>query len=869
MTRKHELQRLRDNILMREKQLIKQELVNYAKIKLPSKESREFLTERGKLIDSIAKLSTRTQMYKKMKQIEAMAERVERRLVTEEISKVVDRAISSPSVSADYRKLIKQFMSQYNKANQRPATRERITKMKEYIERQRALGEDIEITEGMLRQMEILSRTNFADLPVATLKNILDDLIILERIGRNKLRAENALFEAQKAKRAEAILNDLEPIEKTLKPMPEKPWLKLSPKQQLQDTVARFHDFAVRTGLAITPADTMVELMGNSRGRYESGVYRYLKEIHDQNYGQYLQDANLIRREYETLNAELKLGEENMVRIGIAMTRDQGQDAIERMVAMGIDLKDIEGIVLTEAENTMRLFFRQKLDAERPMLAKLARTIYNVEFNEVDNYFPMLADFARSRDLSIHERFGKSMPLFDSDRQILAMGRRTKVKADTLKKRVENAINPIKLNAAEVFFQHMDNTLYMKNMSRDVKMISEIVNSEEFALKGGELGTQFAKDYMDLLARKGGAYGADSNILIDTINRNVGVAILGLKLSTIVIQASAFAQGASLTGGKYMGQAMLDLMSRPDIRKFIHENMPEIRETYGNDIGFLDKPFLSMFEKFQNLAYSGIIIVDKLARTSTGWAAYVKRMDEIGLDPYDFTRVNKEALDYAQRITRLTNASSLWKDAPAAISRGTGVLNSRSWNRAFLKFMTFPLAQWSLLRNNAFRFGYGEYIRTGDKKALATANMIILMLMIAKSYEVLGRIEANRAEQMLVGKDPEVDTFWQGMLKEMSNTVPFVSHASSLMFYNSSPFPMSAGPSYLFGGLGKITRDIAGETEMKPETKAKAVADTLIGAGIFLGVPGMVQLRALVRNLIDANAENDSGGSSSSGQGLF
>lgn len=869
MTRKHELQRLRDSILRQEKQLIKQELVNYAKIKLPTKESREFLAERGKLIDSIAKLNTRAQLYKKMKQIDDMAEKVERRVITKEIEKVMDRATNSPSVSADYRKLIKQFMSQYNLTGQRPATRERINKMKAYIDRQRALGEDIEITEGMLKQMEILSRTNLADLPVATLKNVLDDLIILERIGRNKLRAENALFEAQKAQRMEEILKDISPIEETLKPLADKPWLKLTPKQKLQDAMARFHDFRVRTGLAIYPADTMIELLSTTKGAYESGVYRYLKAIHDENFGEYLQEAFLLRNKYQALMTETKLTEENMVRIGIAMTKDQGEDAVNRMIAMGMTADDINGIVLTDAENRMRLFFRETLDAERPMLAKLARTIYNVEFNEVDNFFPMLADFQRSKDLSLHERFGKAMPLYDVDKQVLARGKRTKVKADTLKKRVKGAINPIRLNAADVFFNHMDNSLYMKHMARDVKMVSEIVNSEEYAVAAGKIGQEFSKDYLDLLARKGGADGQQAIEWIDFLNRNSGVAILGFKLSTILIQASAFAQGAALTGASYMSRATVDIITRPDIRKFIHNNFPEIRETYGNDLGFLDKPFMTDLEKVQNLGYSGIIIVDRMARTSTGWAAYVKRMEELGLDPYDFTRINKEAADYSQRITRLTNASSLWKDAPIAISRGKMVFGNRSMNRAFLKFMTFPLGQFSLVYNNAIKWGYGEFIKTGDWNKFKMANYIMLMIMIAKTFEVAVRIEASRAEQSLAGKTPEVDTFWQGMLKEMSMTIPFASPAVSVGMYGSTAFPAGSGiVSTLRGGF-RLGGDLFGESTMKPSSRAKAAVDIGTGIGTIIGIPGMVQMRALLRNLIDAEEEGSSSGGQREGGGVF
>jgi len=846
LRRNQELMRLRQRIIDREKTLIKKEMVAYAKEVLPTTMSREFLAARGKLISGIVNIETRAQLYKQLTRIDKMREQVERKLLVQKIGIVSEKIMNSKQVSADYRTLVRELMKDIDLSKHTEKTMRNLVKMRNYIEQQKALGNDVLVTEEMQASLEILAKKGVEQFNINDLRNLLDRLEVMGTIGRTKRRREVEIYEALKEKRQADLIPGLSPIEKKAQLIPKGETIggSLSKQDKTINAFRHAQNSAQLADLAITPVSTVFDLMGSGKGLYTEAPYRLLKALHARNFNGYLDDVNKLTNEYKTLLKKTDTDTPyHRERIGAYMAKQQGKNVIERMVAQGIDEKELLALELTANEMEVAVFVGKHFMKERPILKDLARRLYNVEFHEVENFFPMLTDFGKIADEPIQLRFGDNIPTIKAKRRIF--------KAGTLRQRSKRAKVPIKIDVSEVFLSHMDNTLYMKHMAEDVKMISEIAGTPEFAEAAGEVGTKLATEYLDLLARKGGASGQVAMPVIDFLNKNAGVAVLAFKLSSALIQVSAIGQGASMIGLYAFRGAEQFAVSR-GVREFVFKNMPTVRETVVDDIGFLDKPYFNGLERAQEIGYYPLKQLDSVTRGSVAYGAYLQKLKELGLK-LDLAKPNKEALDYAERITILTQSSSFYTEAPLALSRGTGVTGFRSLNRALFKFQSFMLSQWNLIRNELWRFG----IRGDGAKNKMKAVRILMWLILTKLAEMGIRDLAREAQNMITGKDSDDEDVYTAtsIAKEAASTVPFVSQSMSIIIYDSNPIPFMGG--FQIGGEG-FGRAMAGST---PQTQLKGVVDVAAGVGTVVGVPGMFQARSGLKDWIDANAEEEEGGS--------
>ena len=87
---------------------------------------------------------------------------------------------------------------------------------------------------------------------------------------------------------------------------------------------------------------------------------------------------------------------------------------------------------------------------------------------------------------------------------------------------------------------------WLLELGETTKMLGEIAASTKYAELVGDVGQLMVREWVDVIARKGGAAGASQIAILDTLRKNVGTGILGLKLSTIAIQPTALIDGMGL-----------------------------------------------------------------------------------------------------------------------------------------------------------------------------------------------------------------------------------------------------------------------------------------------------------------------------------
>src|SRR3990167_2074524 len=238
--------------------------------------------------------------------------------------------------------------------------------------------------------------------------------------------------------------------------------------------------------------------------------------------------------------------------------------------------------------------------------------------------------------------------------------------------------------------------------------------------------------------------------------------------------------GATLIDG-WAFKGMRDVVLRSDVRKFVLDNMPEIRDRIGDDRAFSELSESAFVAKIQQAGYAPLKMLDGITASSVGWGAYLQKLKELGVE-LDFTKPNAEALDYAQKIVRRTQASALFKDAPLAISKGK-LTGNRSFDRALLQFQNFMLGRWSLIRHDAYRAG----IKHKDPKK---AFNVFFWLAIAVLTEEGLRRASKELIGFVTGKEPKhYDGYSEAIAKQVLTTIPFISQAVSVDIYGGDPIP--------------------------------------------------------------------------------
>ena len=172
------------------------------------------------------------------------------------------------------------------------------------------------------------------------------------------------------------------------------------------------------------------------------------------------------------------------------------------------------------------------MEAIKPEVDDVMRTVYNQEVGKVENYFSFMTDFDAMSETEVFQRLGGN--------ELQEFGYATKnVEQGFTKSRTGAGKQKIKLDAMEIFNKHIDNAAYLVHMARDNKMLYEIANSPEFGAAAGDLGQRYTLEWLDTVSRKGGKSGDERIAFLDVMRRNVGAAYLGLKLSTVLIQPTA------------------------------------------------------------------------------------------------------------------------------------------------------------------------------------------------------------------------------------------------------------------------------------------------------------------------------------------
>jgi hypothetical protein len=518
-----------------------------------------------------------------------------------------------------------------------------------------------------------------------------------------------------------------------------------------------------------------------------------------------------------------------MERIGVVAAREQ-DGGLEKLLASGLNEAQVNAIKLTPDEQKVLDTMRATFEKEFPEIQGVMRDVYNQPVEKVKNYFSFMTDFKAMTESEIWERGGPINPeQFGAPRKNIKEG-------STIAR--TGGAQKIKLNAMDIFLNHTDNTSYLIEMGEDVKLLSEVASSPEFLQQVGDAGTLLVKEWLDVIARKGGAAGAVEMAGVDWMRKNVGAAILGAKLSTILIQPTSIFNAAGFIGSKYTALGVTDFATSKEWRQLVL-GFPEIADRMGGEAFIRELAGDDWWSKVQRKGFVPMQKMDQITAGSVAAGAYRQKMAELGL-PIDFNGpVNKEAMEYAQLAVRRTQSTGSFKDVPLAISRGA-LTNNRSVDRALLQFQNYGLNTWSRVRHDAIRAGINT---KNPKKAIQIMSWLATSILAAAGV----RVGLDEVQDLITGKKDDKEPgeeFVQTAALDAISNVPFLGQVAGMAIFDGDAMPLLSAPKDAVQGL---IRALTSNTE---SAKLRGITDFIGGVGSIAGVPGTYQAKRLVRDSI-------------------
>lgn len=790
------------------------------------------VSERGRFLSAITQAIRRPKLYattakiagEKMTAVEGMyfkasqvASRIENRIAEVEINDLSDQVRgfdkwkNSTKIDVPYRKIIRTELSNF--------------------ERLRKNG----------------------DLTKDSAQAALDRLTSLRDIGRSEQTVKQAIWEWQKefAKRRLS--------EQQTTPVETRPQFRPSPgdptplSMRIRNYVNRARNNASWFDKAILPIDALFDLMDEGRGTYRGWLFRHARGPVDLAYN----EARVLRNErlkpIEDFIKQKNMTVENSERIGVFAQAAQ-KGGRERLIEMGLSPERIDQIVSSMTRDEMELYgiMRAEMDSRLLAIQELMRKLYNTEVNPVENYFPMPRDWRVFDEQPPKAKAPGSKTGFDElatwkalRDDLFPQQTHTARKGFTISRK-PGAETPVRIDAFDIFRQHVNDVAYLENMQPVLKQLGELGRDDLFLEKYGDVGRKIFLDWLDTVARQGGVESFKRWQMLDTLRKNTSVGVIGFRLASQLVHESNVPYIYARIGNWFNTGMYHAITDRG--QAFIKRNFAETVERGGGE------PAQAESEALRKGSFGGLISprmtraafaiarqLDRYNSQAGVLGAYLRELKLKGADwqNYDSIPIDREAQARALVLTRRAIASPLPKDVPQAISRGALTAKNVSVGRTLFQFQNIFLDQWSNIRIDLYQAG----IRSNNPKQAAIMTLAVIGSIAIETAIKQGTKQA--IESIFPPSKPKKEDEHAFAKKAVTETVrrfPLGGQIEAEVIYGETGIPsldsvvnVAKSSKYIFTGK-------------KPETRRRAAFRTAAGIAQLAGFPGASQIEQVVES---------------------
>jgi hypothetical protein len=860
--------RIADKALAGDQENIRGQVVDFLKATLPPE-------ERGRFVGAVSRLLSRPSIisgdpiawYKKagkvMGKIEARANEVHKNNLIESIKTNFDKALSSQKVDVDYKNIIKGLLSDVQFKKPSSLTVKDLESRRAFVNKMKAAGEKIDVPAEAIDELEKLTKTPIKQLPVDALEALNDNIELYTRLGKTKFKSKQELWNYKK----NDLLNEVKSA-KVNKPMNERPKVFSDPdtienKKAIiasANAISKTQNALGDLDIGVLPTDAAQELIDNGSGTYNGFNVKRVKGQIDLNYNNFINDINQNTRYiYDVAKKNnVKLAGNQMGKIAIYANL-QMEGGRERMIDSGsaseLAIKRVETSGLTSAEmNVYKAMMKTKQDIYEKS-KRVLKDIYNVDIKDVENHWPWQMDwekaqevrkFAPSKDPITGEEYDPNQIIDAFLMSYQTPQRTTKAEKGFSIERKKGAKTPVLLDAWQNWDTAIRQMLYIHHMQPNLKMLGEVIRSDDYANKYGSIAQKYQLDFLDTIARRGTSIhkqGAIEN-LANEVRKNLSTGIIALRPASQLKHLGFLPYAQYHSGGSFWYLMGLRAAHTKEGAEFLKTHFAEIGERAGSDVGLQELQegtgtWSTIRRNAANLMFTLVRSIDHENSSATALGRYFYSLNKQGLDWSKFNEMpaRMDSVQEARLRMRRAVASPLYKDVPLILTRGYGFKGSSTAAKSLFQFGNPKLDQWSNVRVDllgAIRSGdYGRAAGLGSAIALGSAIETGVKLGTGAALAMAG----GGLYQLYYGKkkqekkkEPITTQAKDEFIKDIITKIPLTSNVWQMIEYKESGIPLVDYTVQTMYDIGKL---------LKPTTPERFKENLIKTTGEILTLSGI------------------------------
>ena len=698
------------------------------------------------------------------------------------------------AIALDYQQKISDLLGQLDLAKPTDETIERLRGLRDFLDRE---GVPLGISQAELNQLERLSKTPIRELSGTARAEIVKTAQKLYKLGKLK----QTLKESQRLREQTAARDRLVASTVNLDPV-------LS--GQKQPTKADIYKVgAVRLSMDVMHTFRTADLADGAKDY----TGEHAKMIKDQMRAEITAKNEAQRRTKNALAQIQALGVKELTpemsqRITIGLMVEQGARGQVQTLLKTYGFEAIPELTPTERQ------IMHILQTEAGAKTEHTRAVFeqreNLPFTSVEHYFPIKyeSDFAIAPAETINQNRYRTK---ESEQGF------------TLE-RVPGVTKVPRIDVLAVLEDAMLDQEWYLHLQPILDQQAALVRTPEYRAASGDLLWTWWKDQIDIVARKGWSATARANPVLRQVRLNLNQAVLGYKLSTIMMQPFAVFEAMSYAVSHFGPRAGLDIalhftkawVNPPAALRFA-QGSPALRLRQAGEIAVEETlkqagGLGGLRQALVEGAFAGIRMSDIITASGVeqGILATLKR--------HGIPNAEVEA-DFLMNVV---SGSSEVTTRPHLLARGEGV---RTW----LTFQSFLMNRWDIITHDLIRAGF-----RGNWKRRATAMLGLAILMAG------GLAEDEAREKLL-----ELTT-------GNNSTISDEALLKKLILYVPRQIPAIGGVFEKWGraeppAVREVEKFGQGVQQMLDGKLAKGSGNVLESLTVLLlGVPGTAQFFDLI-----------------------
>lgn len=794
---------------------IKNDLIKYIDENLPT-EAKGKLTQ-ALMMDNL----TRKNAASIFSRVERMKETLTRKELVGEIKEL---SVPKGNLAVDYQKQISETISGIDLVKPTEATIKKLKGLRDYIRKE---GTPLNIQSKYIEKLDRLTQKNISQLTTAELTELKDTLNQLQKLGKLKQDLKYKYHERERKVALDRLLASTQNIDPKVSGLRTK-WdiYKVGTKKAYMDTLH-------------TPR--VADMIDGFRG-YRGENAKLIKQL-----GRKETSAKEITR--ATVNSALEeirnlgvkeLTAEQQIRMMINIRyREGAYDQVKTLMEKN-GLKEIPE--LTDQENKIIEIIKKNTNQYTDDIAAIYEEIENKPFHKLDEYILPL-------------KYEKEFNIIPSQTIEQGRFRTTQTFKGFSYERQKGVTKTPRTDILAIFEEAINEQQWYLNMQPELENIKYLVKSEEYLAKGGEMASNWWRTELDVVARRGWSATARSSPMLRQGRINLNQAILGYKLSSILMQPFAVFDAMAYAQSRYGTMAALNILKEfskawiiPKYAKNFIAESPALQQRQAGELAIEEtlKKVGRTKGLFNSYIRGGMSLLQK-ADVITA-AGVEKGLLNI-LEKYGVPNAKEES----EFLMNMVSGSNEVVYRPHILASGEG---GRTW----FTFQTFFMNRWGIMIHDLIISGIIKAGGATGWKGLWKR----MSALIGLGIFIAGSIAENQARKTIyeitTGKELPDESALKTAVMFIPEQVPYFGNLIEAADRggDANP-PIIRTAENIFSGGASVIKGA------KPETKIKgALRMTEAGITLGAGVPGTAQFFDLLENIFGRIIE---GGSTKKGGG--